>query len=271
MDIEIKIGRCVDSVNVCKVPDQFAKVSRQHATLYFRDGIATLVDNGSSNGTFVNGRRITSCQVTENDTVWLGGNGTDDKCYRLDLRQLFSNFHIGSNASRPSYQPQPSFPHQPDCPQQREVLRGSCQGAGMPPHGDDYSKEFERVKQAYVDYHEELDKVTKKAAMRTQIPRLLLSLIPISLGLIVMLVSSNMTMRIVGMSAGTVLSGLISTLTMGKGSKKKDKLAEEIMDLELKYKNQYKCPKCGKEFSLDLHWKKIKADGKCPYGCGARF
>lgn len=269
MDIEIKIGRGVDGPNACRVPDQFAKVSRQHATLYFRGGIATLVDNGSSNGTFVNGLRITNCQVNENDSVWLGGNGTDEKCYRLDLRSYFSAFR-GAGIQPQPYTATPAYHQQPAYQPQPQAAAPAYQQPA-PHHGDDYSKEFEQVKQVYVSYHEELDKLTKKASLRMQIPRLLLSLIPISVGLIIMLVSTNMTMRIVGMSAGTVLSGLISTLTMGKGNKKKEKLTEDIMDLELKYKNQYKCPKCGKPFSLDLHWKKIKAEGKCPFGCGARF
>ena len=86
-----------------------------------------------------------------------------------------------------------------------------------------------------------------------------------------MLVSTDMTMRIVAMSAGSVLTGLIGTLTMGRGNKKKEKTTEAILDLQLKYQKQYRCPKCGKDYSLDLHWKKLLADGKCPYGCGARF
>lgn len=76
---------------------------------------------------------------------------------------------------------------------------------------------------------------------------------------------------IIAMSAGSVLSGLIGTLTMGRNSKRQDKLSEDILDLQLKYQKEYKCPKCGKPFDLDLHWKKLQADGKCPHGCGAQF
>jgi len=262
MDIDIKIGREVDGANVCRVPESFTKVSRLHAILQWHDGVATLVDNGSSNGTFVNGRRITSCQVSENDTVWLGGNENDGKCYQLDLRQLFSSLRASGN--QPTYSRQQSYSRQ-DAPMGNQFSEmGNAQG-------NDYSREFERVKQAYIGYHEEYSKLTKKANTRMQLPRILLSLIPALLGLAIMLISKDMTMRIVAVSAGSVLSGLVGTLTMGKGSKKKEKLTEDILDLQLKYQKDYKCPKCGKAYNLDLHWKKIQAEGKCPYGCGAQF
>jgi DNA-directed RNA polymerase subunit RPC12/RpoP len=103
-----------------------------------------------------------------------------------------------------------------------------------------------------------------------QLPRVLLSMIPAVLGLVILLVSKDMTIRIVAMSAGSVLSGLIGTLTMGRSSSKQEQMAEDILDLQLKYQKKYKCPKCGKQYSLDLHWKKLQADG-CPFGCGARF
>ena len=98
-----------------------------------------------------------------------------------------------------------------------------------------------------------------------------LSMIPAILGIVIMLVSTDMTMRIVAMSMGSVLSGLIGTLTMGKNTSKQEEMSEKIMELQLKYQQEYKCPKCGKQYSLDLHWKKLQADGKCPFGCGAEF
>ena len=104
-----------------------------------------------------------------------------------------------------------------------------------------------------------------------QLPRVLLSMIPALLGVVILIVANDMTMRIVGMSVGTVLSGLISTLTMGRSSSRQEEMSEKILDLQIKYQKEYRCPKCGKEYNLDLHWKKLQADGMCPYGCGARF
>ena len=116
-----------------------------------------------------------------------------------------------------------------------------------------------------------MSKLKKKAAKGAQLPRVLLSMIPAVLGLVVLLVAKDMMVRIVAMSAGSVLSGLIGTLTMGRNTSRQEELAEKTLDLQLKYENEYKCPKCGKKYSLDLHWKKLQAEGKCPYGCGAKF
>ena len=255
MDIEIKIGREVVGSGAYVVPSTFKRVSRNHATVRWHDGIATIEDNGSSNGTFVNGQRVTKTNITENDTVWLGGIGIDSFCYQLDMRKVFASF--------PKSMPQQNNRPVQDVRPPQEAVPDSQR--------TDYSNEFAQIKQAYIDYHEAMSKLTKKANTSAQLPRVLLSLLPALLGIVIMLVSTDMTMRIVGMSVGSVLSGLIGTLTMGRSGSKKEKMQEDILDLQLKYQKLYRCPKCGKEYNLDLHWKKLQADGKCPYGCGARF
>jgi adenylate cyclase len=50
-------------------------ISRRHAELECRDGIVTVRDLGSSNGTFVNGARIETATVTAGDTVTFGKVG----------------------------------------------------------------------------------------------------------------------------------------------------------------------------------------------------
>jgi len=50
-----------------------SQVSRSHAQLKVADdGIVTISDSGSTNGTFVNDRRIDSCQLAPGDTVRIG-------------------------------------------------------------------------------------------------------------------------------------------------------------------------------------------------------
>src|SRR5258706_4437862 len=49
------VGRA--STNDISIPERH--VSRQHAVIAFRDGIFTIADLGSANGTFVNDRRLT--------------------------------------------------------------------------------------------------------------------------------------------------------------------------------------------------------------------
>jgi pSer/pThr/pTyr-binding forkhead associated (FHA) protein len=48
-------------------------VSRRHAELRIQDGRWLLRDLGSSNGTWVNGRRVVEAEVRPGDTVHLGG------------------------------------------------------------------------------------------------------------------------------------------------------------------------------------------------------
>lgn len=241
MDIKISIGRSVEGTNAYLVPPEYIRVSRNHATIRWHDGTVTIEDNGSTNGTFVNGNRVTTAQIGENDTVWLGGKGIDNRCYKLDLKKLFDSFPSAASNPMPKSNP------------------------------DDYTREFAQVKKAYIDYHAQLSKLTRKMNMRMQLPKVLLSALPALIGVVLLLKLGGGSYGIVAMSAGTVLTGLIGTLTMGRSSKRQEKLSEDITDLQLKYQKLYKCPKCGKEFGLDLHWKRIQADGKCPHGCGARF
>lgn len=278
MDVEIKIGREVEGKNVYQVPSTCTKVSRFHAVVHWHDGIATIEDR-STNGTFVNGQRVDKAAVTENDMVWLGGsNPSDDLNHMLDLRKVFALVQDIRNAQKAEtireFMPvQETRPIINIRPQDVRPAPGVTPIREVKPAVEhtDYTKEFVRVKQAYIDYHEKLSKLKKKAGVQAQLPRVLLSMIPALLGIVILLVSTDMTMRIVGMSTGTVLSGLIGTLTMGRSSSRQEEMAEKILDLQLEYQKEYKCPKCGKEYSLDLHWKKLQADGKCPHGCGARF
>lgn len=240
MDIELKIGRNPDGANTFPVPPKYIRVSRQHATIRWQDGKVTIEDNGSTNGTFVNGNRVSTAQIGENDTIWLGGKGIDNRCYQLDLKKIFASLPFAASRPMPKSNP------------------------------DDYTREFAQVKKAYIDYHAQLSKLTRKTNMRMQLPKVLLSAVPAVIGLVLMLKFGG-SIGFIAISAGTVLSGLIGTLTMGRSSKRQDKLSEDILDLQLKYQKLYKCPKCGKEFGLDLHWKRLQADGKCPHGCGARF
>lgn len=48
-------------------------VSGSHARLEGRDGKLILTDLGSANGTFVNGKRIHSCEVRPGDTIAING------------------------------------------------------------------------------------------------------------------------------------------------------------------------------------------------------
>lgn len=66
---ESKIGR--DSSNLVAIED--SKASREHAKIRFADGIFTLADLGSSNGTFVNDRQVSGqTPLSDGDLIRIG-------------------------------------------------------------------------------------------------------------------------------------------------------------------------------------------------------
>ena len=194
------------------------------------------VDNESSNGTFVNGRRIAKTKIKENDVVWLGPQG-EEGSYQLDLHKLFESCRKAEDAQK-----------------------------------TDYSREFEDIKRAYIDYQQEVSTLKNEVTKQSQMPRLLATLIPAVIGLIILLVSEDMTLRILSMSIGSVLSGVVGILTLGKSAASNDQLSEEITELQIKYQPRYCCPKCGMKYPFTTHWKKLEAEGKCPNPkCNAEF
>ncbi|MBN1120366.1 MAG: FHA domain-containing protein [Anaerolineae bacterium] len=66
---EYSVGRSED--NQIVLPD--ASVSRHHVTLWIEGNILTASDQGSANGTFVNGARIQQAQLMPGDILKIGG------------------------------------------------------------------------------------------------------------------------------------------------------------------------------------------------------
>jgi FHA domain/FhaA, N-terminal domain len=64
----LRVGRSADCELVLRDP----RVSRRHARLQGRDGLLVLTDLGSTNGTFVNGYRISEVVLGEGDRIEMG-------------------------------------------------------------------------------------------------------------------------------------------------------------------------------------------------------
>ena len=228
--IEIKIGREELGPNDIKVPDNFRKVSRHHGKLEYDNGVLTYIDNDSSNGSFVNGEQVASTRIKKGDDVRLGGLSYGD-CYVLDVNDVFEKIKEIENANR-----------------------------------TDFSVEFANMKKAYIAYQDEVAKLRQETNKKAQLPRLIATLVPAAVGLILMPFVGGEA-RIVVISIGSVVSALMGIFTLGKNND----ITEELTDIQLKYQPRYKCPKCGKNIPMTIHWKKLEADGCCPFGCGARF
>ena len=223
MEIQIKIGKEETGPKTITVPSTCKRVSRHHAKLLWKDGILTIEDNESTNGTFVNGKRIAKTKVTENDTVWLGGVGGNDH-YQVDVKKVFSA-----------------------CRESEEKQR------------TDYSKEFEDIKQAYIEYKAEESKLKNSQNVKMRV----VNFIPLVVGGLCTLLGGP---GFIGLAVGIVV-----TLILLSKSSKHD-INDQITELQIKYQPRYCCPKCGTKFPLTTHWRKLEADGKCPNPkCNAEF
>ena len=65
---EIQIGR----VNGNDIVLPKGNISKRHAKIVYANGSATLSDTNSTNGTFLNGERITSNPLSAADKIYLG-------------------------------------------------------------------------------------------------------------------------------------------------------------------------------------------------------
>lgn len=227
MEIEVKIGREVEGNSILLVPPAYKKVSRRHAALLWKDGLVVIEDNESANGTFVNGKRIAKAKVRENDTVWLGGVGGEG-CYRLDMKKVFAS-----------------------CREAEGKLR------------TDYSKEFEGIRQAYIDYQAEVSKLKNSQNIKQRV----VNYVPMVVGGVFAVIPTDLGfMRLIGLGIGVV----ITLLLLSRDSK--HDINEEITELQIKYQPRYSCPKCGMKYPFTMHWKKLEAEGKCPNPkCDAQF
>jgi pSer/pThr/pTyr-binding forkhead associated (FHA) protein len=66
--VPINIGRGPE----CELVLRDSRVSRRHARLTARDGVLVLTDLGSTNGTRVNGHRVTEVVLGAGDRILLG-------------------------------------------------------------------------------------------------------------------------------------------------------------------------------------------------------
>ena len=109
--------------------------------------------------------------------------------------------------------------------------------------------------------------------MKSQLPLRIVSFVPTLVGAIIAVwPGADPQNRILAISVGGAITGLINILMLGKSSAANEKMNEDITELQIKYQKLYKCPKCGTKIPLTTHWKKLEAEGTCPNPkCNAEF
>jgi hypothetical protein len=74
----IRIGRD-SSCDISLSTEEFPMVSREHVVLELSDGVLSLSDPRSGNGTYLRGKRVTSVRLQPGDTIRLGEDGPELK------------------------------------------------------------------------------------------------------------------------------------------------------------------------------------------------
>jgi hypothetical protein len=231
--MEILLGRNVKGSVDIKIDDKYDLVSNQHAKLIYNNGIVTLQDLESLNGTYVNGKSIAVKKVTKDDIVYLGSSNKQN-AYILEIDKIVNEI---------------------------EQIKLD--------NKTDFSKEFDDLKKVYNDYRAALLHINKKSQIKTVKPRVFFTL---GFGLLLLIVylndwvpkeNANLVYPIM------MLITLIPTV-MGAYGKKED-ISEDITDLQIEYAKQYRCPKCKKELNLGVAWKIYKSKKTCQFKCGAKY
>lgn len=234
MDFEILIGREVKGVMDIVVPNQYNKVGRVHAKITSFQNRIFIEDLSSANGTFINGRRVSKKEMHPNDVVFLGS------------KESFDSFQI-------------TVPKIMEDIKKVEIRQKT-----------DFTTEFKTLVDVYNQFTEEQAKIIATNQQKSQMPKILLA---IGIGVVLLIITAS-----IKISADTqkyiypiiMLATAVGSIVSLKGNAKNDS-KEQLVDLEIKYQDQYKCPKCGKKYNLNTHWKKLANDKKCPHGCGAVF
>jgi hypothetical protein len=230
--MEVRIGRKVNGHMDIIVPEQYNKVGKEHAKISIIDEKMTIHDIQSSNGTYVNGRKILTKGLAVEDVVFLGGKNNTD--YKLDLAELMSNFKKFEFENR-----------------------------------IDFSKEFKNLKSVYQNYHIDLARLKRKAQLKSQMPKISISLI---IGVVMFLaVFLDLIPPKLQKFQYPLMLIIMTVAGFLSFSVKNTNSIDAQTELEIKYQEKYICPKCNKKYRLNMHWKKLESNTVCPHKCGAKF
>lgn len=208
-----------------------SSVSGKHARLTRRaDNTFLLEDLNSTNGTYVNGVRIVSKSIQKDDQVYVA------QC-SVDLSSCFSE-------------------------------QSHAQTSGKNESAKNYSREFARLKQVYLDYNRQKIEVQSRIQSKVMLMRSLPMAIPAILTVASAFIEGKMGFV-------PIIGGILSLIGLIWGiqaaSKEQSKVPALMQEIEDQFKIDYVCPHC-KGFLGNLPWENIYNRGCCSYGnCKAKF
>lgn len=169
-DPEVLIGRSAR----CQIVIRDDEISREHCKLVQADSGYELIDTTSTNGTFVNGQRLTAARPLMNgDMIGLGETVTlvhEGSMVQPPVGPAQAETMIGSTAqpaqydpyARPAAQPQPPYvapqqqPYAP-APQQQPQAQPQQQGYGVPQYAAPVQPQYGDQAAGYEYYEYEQD------------------------------------------------------------------------------------------------------------------
>lgn len=234
MNFEIIVGRETKGHMDIQVPSNYSKVSREHAKIVCINSRIYIEDLNSSNGSYLNGRRVSKKELNPNDVIYMGSKDNHDG-FQLPVSKIIADIK--------------------KIEQQQKT---------------DFTEEFKTLIHIYNQFTEAKTKIKSKSQQKNQMPKLI-----ITIGIAVVLLIVKLTIELPPAIEGLMYPIMMLTTAVGgfvsmSGGSKND-ISEDLVDIELKYQDNYLCPKCDKKYNLNMHWKKLGKDKKCPHGCGAVF
>lgn len=221
--MEIIIGR----KGTQRIPIHDTTVSREHCKLMIHpDGSMTL-ENMSKNGTIVDGRSIIRTNVSPETVIQLG-----------------AQFKIAIKDVLPVQQSTP----RPEEKKKEEIAKP-----------EDYSREFNRLKQVYDKYSADKIAIQKDAAMANfyrMLPMTLLSVVSLGAAAVPGLRTVSPFIAIGGV--GLLVYSLVKSFNGTKHN------PEKIEELTRQFKIDYVCPKCG-NFLGDVPFEVLQNKKQCNY------
>lgn len=131
----------------------------------------------------------------------------------------------------------------------------------------DFTEYFQQLKPAFDQYKEERNTIDTKLKRKAMLPRVIITLTAMIIGITVAILSDNNTARIIAMTAGTSVAVIAGFVSPSRSDEKKaalDKLRSE-------QQRKLACPKCHTTL-VDREWGYWYKTGTCPNSrCTAIF
>lgn len=129
--------------------------------------------------------------------------------------------------------------------------------------GNDYSDEFLQLKEIYIKYKQDVQRLKRTQQKRPMVFRVVLSLVPILASIVLWDIIDTSLRYIIMVGGSSLVFGVTSLLAMGQEKEINEKLESLSDDFQIKYV----CPKCKTRQGM-VSWVVLSNQKRCK-SCGA--